>query len=47
VLTGTPAGVGLLFDPPRLLSPSDVVRIEIDELGAIEHRIVDQTAGDS
>jgi acylpyruvate hydrolase len=42
VLTGTPAGVGLLFDPPRLLSPGDVVRIEIDGLGAIEHRIVDQ-----
>jgi len=47
VLTGTPAGVGLLFDPPRLLSPGDVVRIEIDELGAIEHRIVDEAAGDA
>ena len=47
VLTGTPAGVGLLFDPPRLLSRGDVVRVEIDGLGAIEHRIVDQTAGDA
>jgi len=39
ILTGTPGGVGIGFDPPRLLSPGDVVRIEIESLGAIEHAI--------
>jgi 2-keto-4-pentenoate hydratase/2-oxohepta-3-ene-1,7-dioic acid hydratase in catechol pathway len=39
ILTGTPAGVGTYFDPPKLLNDGDVVRIEIDGLGAIEHPI--------
>lgn len=39
ILTGTPGGVGIGFDPPRLLSAGDVVRIEIESLGAIEHTI--------
>src|SRR5919109_3714661 len=39
ILTGTPAGVGTYFDPPKLLSDGDVVRIEIEGLGAIEHAI--------
>jgi acylpyruvate hydrolase len=39
ILTGTPSGVGMGFDPPRLLSSGDVVRIEIEQLGAIEHSI--------
>jgi acylpyruvate hydrolase len=39
VLTGTPAGVGFAMDPPRFLEPGDVVRIEIEALGAIEHTV--------
>lgn len=39
ILTGTPGGVGMAFDPPRLLASGDVVRIEIESLGAIEHAI--------
>jgi 2-keto-4-pentenoate hydratase/2-oxohepta-3-ene-1,7-dioic acid hydratase in catechol pathway len=39
ILTGTPAGVGMALDPPRFLASGDVVRIEIDRLGAIEHGI--------
>jgi 2-keto-4-pentenoate hydratase/2-oxohepta-3-ene-1,7-dioic acid hydratase in catechol pathway len=39
ILTGTPAGVGKGFDPPRYLSEGDVVRIEIERLGAIEHPV--------
>jgi acylpyruvate hydrolase len=39
ILTGTPAGVGVAMDPPRFLKDGDVVRIEIDGLGAIEHPI--------
>src|SRR3954447_4854337 len=39
ILTGTPSGVGMAMDPPRFLAASDVVRIEIEGLGAIEHRV--------
>jgi acylpyruvate hydrolase len=39
ILTGTPSGVGIGLDPPRFLSSGDVVRIEIERLGAIEHPI--------
>ncbi len=39
ILTGTPSGVGLGQDPPAFLSSGDVVRIEIEGLGAIEHGV--------
>jgi 2-keto-4-pentenoate hydratase/2-oxohepta-3-ene-1,7-dioic acid hydratase in catechol pathway len=38
IATGTPSGVGMGFDPPRWLRSGDVVRIEIDGIGAIENR---------
>ena len=38
IATGTPAGVGLGMKPPTFLKSGDVVRIEIDGLGAIENR---------
>ncbi len=41
ILTGTPSGVGMALDPPRFLEAGDVVRIEIEGLGVIEHGIVD------
>lgn len=40
LLTGTPHGVGLAMDPPRFLVPGDVVRCEVDGLGAIENACV-------
>ena len=40
IATGTPAGVGMGLTPPRFLRRGDVVRIEIDGLGAIENRFV-------
>jgi acylpyruvate hydrolase len=39
ILTGTPGGVGMGTNPPRFLASGDVVRIEIERLGAIEHAI--------
>ena len=39
ILTGTPQGVGQAMDPPRFLAVGDVVRCEIEGLGAIEHPI--------
>ena len=39
ILTGTPEGVGMAMDPPRFLADGDVVRIEIEGLGVIEHPV--------
>ena len=39
IFTGTPAGVGMARQPPVYLEPGDVVRIEIDGIGAIENRV--------
>jgi 2-keto-4-pentenoate hydratase/2-oxohepta-3-ene-1,7-dioic acid hydratase in catechol pathway len=39
ILTGTPEGVGMAMDPPQFLQPGDTVRIEIELLGSIEHRV--------
>jgi 2-keto-4-pentenoate hydratase/2-oxohepta-3-ene-1,7-dioic acid hydratase in catechol pathway len=39
ILTGTPSGVGDAMKPPRYLQPGDVVRIEVERLGAIEHTV--------
>jgi 2-keto-4-pentenoate hydratase/2-oxohepta-3-ene-1,7-dioic acid hydratase in catechol pathway len=39
ILTGTPSGVGQALDPPQFLQSGDTVRIEIESLGAIEHRV--------
>ncbi len=36
IFTGTPGGVGGAMKPPRFLTAGDVVRCEIDRLGAIE-----------
>ena len=40
IATGTPAGVGMGMQPPRYLAAGDVVRIEVDGIGAIENRFV-------
>jgi 2-keto-4-pentenoate hydratase/2-oxohepta-3-ene-1,7-dioic acid hydratase in catechol pathway len=41
-LTGTPAGCGAAQDPPVFLQPDDVLRQEIDGLGVMENRVVDE-----
>ena len=41
IFTGTPAGCGALSVPPRALRPGDVVRVEIERIGAIENRVVE------
>jgi 2-keto-4-pentenoate hydratase/2-oxohepta-3-ene-1,7-dioic acid hydratase in catechol pathway len=40
VSTGTPSGVGIAMQPPGLLAPGDVVRIEVDGVGVIENPVV-------
>jgi 2-keto-4-pentenoate hydratase/2-oxohepta-3-ene-1,7-dioic acid hydratase in catechol pathway len=44
VSTGTPAGVGMAMRPPRFLKAGDVVRIEIERIGYIEHRVIEEPA---
>ncbi|MBU1360362.1 MAG: fumarylacetoacetate hydrolase family protein [Gammaproteobacteria bacterium] len=39
IATGTPAGVGIGFNPPRFLSSGDVVRIEIQNIGVLENTV--------
>jgi 2,4-diketo-3-deoxy-L-fuconate hydrolase len=41
ISTGTPAGVGHGFKPPRYLQPGDVVEMGITGLGTQHHRIVE------
>ena len=43
IATGTPAGVGMGLSPPRWLQHGDIVRIEIDGLGVLENRFVEET----
>jgi 2-keto-4-pentenoate hydratase/2-oxohepta-3-ene-1,7-dioic acid hydratase in catechol pathway len=38
IATGTPSGVGMGFTPPKWLQSGDVMRVEIDGIGAIENR---------
>ena len=37
--TGTPSGVGAALVPPQFLKPGDVVRCEIEGIGAIENKV--------
>ena len=39
IATGTPAGVGIGFSPPRFLASGDVVRIEVPGIGVLENRV--------
>lgn len=39
VMTGTPSGVGLGFDPPKWLKDGDVVEITVGQLGTLRNEI--------
>jgi 2-keto-4-pentenoate hydratase/2-oxohepta-3-ene-1,7-dioic acid hydratase in catechol pathway len=39
IATGTPAGVGIGFTPPKFLRSGDVIRIEIEGLGVLENQV--------
>ena len=40
IATGTPAGVGMGFDPPKFLKKGDVVQCEIEGIGTLTNPIV-------
>ncbi|HEX4768291.1 MAG TPA: fumarylacetoacetate hydrolase family protein, partial [Lichenihabitans sp.] len=44
IATGTPAGVGIGFTPPRYLGHGDVVRVEIEGIGTLENRFEEVAA---
>ncbi len=39
IATGTPAGVGIGFDPPKYMGDGDTVRCEIDGIGILENPV--------
>jgi 2-keto-4-pentenoate hydratase/2-oxohepta-3-ene-1,7-dioic acid hydratase in catechol pathway len=40
IATGTPAGVGIGFDPPRYVVPGDVIAVTVDGVGTLTNRAV-------
>lgn len=39
IATGTPAGVGKGFNPPKFLKPGDIVEVEIEGIGVLRNRV--------
>lgn len=44
IATGTPAGVGIGFKPPKYLRAGDVMRIEISGIGILENQLQEMAA---
>jgi 2-keto-4-pentenoate hydratase/2-oxohepta-3-ene-1,7-dioic acid hydratase in catechol pathway len=44
VSTGTPGGVGMAMKPPKFLVAGDTVRIEVEGIGWIENRVIEEPA---
>jgi 2-keto-4-pentenoate hydratase/2-oxohepta-3-ene-1,7-dioic acid hydratase in catechol pathway len=42
VVTGTPTGAGVRFDPPRYLVPGDRVEVEVPGVGTLRNVVVDE-----
>ena len=40
IATGTPAGVGIGFKPPKFLKSGDIVRVAIAGIGELENKMV-------
>jgi 2-keto-4-pentenoate hydratase/2-oxohepta-3-ene-1,7-dioic acid hydratase in catechol pathway len=39
IATGTPAGVGIGFKPPKFLKKGDVVAMEVDGIGRLTNQV--------
>jgi 2-keto-4-pentenoate hydratase/2-oxohepta-3-ene-1,7-dioic acid hydratase in catechol pathway len=44
IATGTPAGVGFTRTPPLLVSPGDLVEVEIESIGVLANPVVEHAA---
>ena len=40
IITGTPSGVGIGFKPHKYLKAGDTVKVEIENIGYIENRVI-------
>ena len=41
IATGTPAGVGMGFTPPKFLVPGDVVECIVEKIGTLRNTVVE------
>jgi len=44
IATGTPAGVGFAMKPQKFLQNGDSIRIEIEGIGILENRVIEENA---
>ena len=44
IFTGTSSGVAAAMKPPQWLKAGDAVRVEIENIGCIEHKVVEENA---
>ena len=44
IVTGTPTGAGARFDPPRYLTPGDVVEVEAEGVGILRNGVIDEAS---
>jgi 2-keto-4-pentenoate hydratase/2-oxohepta-3-ene-1,7-dioic acid hydratase in catechol pathway len=42
IATGTPAGVGFARKPPIFLKPGDLVEVEVEKIGVLRNRVIDE-----
>ena len=42
IVTGTPTGAGARFDPPRYLTPGDIVEVEAEGIGLLRNGVIDE-----
>jgi 2-keto-4-pentenoate hydratase/2-oxohepta-3-ene-1,7-dioic acid hydratase in catechol pathway len=42
IVTGTPGGVGARRDPPLWMKPGDEIVVEIENVGQLTNRVVDE-----
>ena len=44
IVTGTPSGVGAARKPPVFMQAGDVCEVEIERIGVLRSRVIDQSA---
>jgi len=47
IVTGTPTGAGVRFDPPRWLRPGDRVEVEVPQIGVLRNIVEDEKVAGS
>ena len=42
IITGTPTGAGARFEPPKFLKPGDEIEVEVEGIGKLINKVVDE-----